>query len=230
MRQKAIDFRELVEHLLPLDELPFDERTRVQHALLKVMEGSTVKLGSGQDFDTADILFICGGAFVGLEEIIRRRIGMKGMGFGADIRRKDERSASELLHDVQTEDLLKFGLIPEFVGRLPVIATLDELSEQDLVRILREPKNALTRQYQKLFEMEGVHLKFTDGALVGIAREALKRKSGARGLRAILENAMLDVMYEIPSQPAIREVLISEEVITKREQPIVLYQKAAETA
>jgi len=152
------------------------------------------------------------------------------MGFGADIRRKEERSVSELLHEVQTEDLLKFGLIPEFVGRLPVIATLDELAEQDLVRILREPKNALTRQYQKLFEMETVHLKFTEGALTAIAREALKRKSGARGLRAILENTMLDVMYEIPSQPAIKEVLISEEVVTKREQPIVLYQKAAETA
>jgi ATP-dependent Clp protease ATP-binding subunit ClpX len=180
--------------------------------------------------DTTNILFICGGAFVGLEEIIRRRIGMKGMGFGADVRRKDEKSVSELLHEVQTEDLLKFGLIPEFVGRLPVIATLDELGEQDLVRILKEPKNALVRQYQKLFEMEGVHLKFTDGALVAIAREALKRKSGARGLRAILENTMLDIMYEIPSQPAIKEVLISEEVITKGEPPIVLYQKAAETA
>jgi len=137
---------------------------------------------------------------------------------------------SDLLHEVQTEDLLKFGLIPEFVGRLPVIATLDELAEDDLVRILREPKNALTRQYQKLFEMEGVHLKFMDGALLAIAREALKRKSGARGLRAILENTMLDVMYEIPSQPAIKEVLVSEEVITKGEAPIVLYQKAAETA
>jgi ATP-dependent Clp protease ATP-binding subunit ClpX len=152
------------------------------------------------------------------------------MGFGADIRRRDERSMSELLVEVQTEDLLKFGLIPEFVGRLPVIATLQELDEGALVRILREPKNALTRQYQKLFEMEGVHLRFTDGALTAISREALKRKSGARGLRAIMENIMLDIMYEIPSQPNIKEVLISEEVVTHREQPIILYQKAAETA
>src|SRR5262249_12364861 len=135
--------------------------------------------------DTTNILFICGGAFVGLEDIIRRRVGLKAVGFGAEIRKRDDRSVNDLLQDVQTEDLLKFGLIPEFVGRLPMIATLEELDEQALVRILREPKNALTRQYQKLFEMENVHLKFTDGALIAIAREALKRKSGARGLRAI---------------------------------------------
>src|SRR5262249_21383226 len=146
------------------------------------------------------------------------------------IRRRDERTMGALLEEVQTEDLLKFGLIPEFVGRLPVIATLQELDEAALVRILREPKNALTRQYQKLFEMEGVHLRFTDGALSAIAREALKRKSGARGLRALMENIMLDVMYDIPCQPNIKEVLSSEEVVTNREQPSVIYQKAAETA
>jgi len=152
------------------------------------------------------------------------------MGFGGQLDDKDGRRPTELLHDVQPEDLLKFGLIPEFIGRLPVIATLDELDESALVRILKEPKNALTKQYSKLFEMESVHLKFTEEALRAISREAMKRKSGARGLRAIMENIMLDIMYDMPSQPNIKEVVVSEDVVDKNEPPIVVYSKAAESA
>ncbi|NQU65997.1 MAG: AAA family ATPase, partial [SAR324 cluster bacterium] len=174
--------------------------------------------------NTANILFIVGGAFVGVEDIINERIGKKVMGFGAKLNAEKDKSIGATLKHVENEDLLKYGLIPEFVGRLPVISTLDDLTEDDLIRILKEPKNAIIRQYKRLIEMDGVSIVFNDDAIRAVARKAVKRKTGARGLRAILEDCMLNIMYEIPSSNNIEEIILKREVIENSLEPLIVYK------